>query len=112
VLQHRQNHDTSQLLSVSVDERPDLATRFRVAEVPTLLVIENQKVVLRIIRTRGSRDLERNGMAERVRGCVDPCHPAHFGREGVPCAVHVQASRSPVPDEARVGASLIPPAMH
>jgi thioredoxin-like negative regulator of GroEL len=58
VLQRRRNHDSFQLLNVSVDDRPDLARRFRIAEVPTLIVIENKKVVGRIVRSRGCRDLE------------------------------------------------------
>lgn len=58
VLQRRRNHDTFELLRVSVDERPDLAERFRVDEPPTLLVIEDRKVKCRIVAPRGCRELE------------------------------------------------------
>ena len=58
VLQRRHNHDTFQLLRVSVEDRPDLAERFRVDELPTLLVIADQKVQRRIINPRGCRELE------------------------------------------------------
>ena len=44
--------------SVNADRRPDLATRFRVDEVPTLLVVEDRKVQKRIVAPTGCRDLE------------------------------------------------------
>ncbi|MFL5912630.1 MAG: thioredoxin family protein [Gaiellaceae bacterium] len=58
VLQRRRNHDTFDLVKVPVDRRPDLATRFRVEEVPTLLVVEDRKVRKRIVAPSGCRDLE------------------------------------------------------
>lgn len=58
VLQRRHNHDTFQLLRVSVEHRPDLAERFAVDELPTVLVIADRKVQRRIINPRGCRELE------------------------------------------------------
>ena len=59
VLQRRHNHETFELVRVSVDERPDLAERFRVEKVPTICVVEEQKLRKRIVTPRGCRDLER-----------------------------------------------------
>ena len=58
VLQRRHNHDTFDLTRVSVDSRPDLAERFRVDAVPTILVVDGRKVRGRIVDPRGCRDLE------------------------------------------------------
>ncbi len=58
VLQRRKNHDTFDLVRVPVDRRPDLASRFLVDEVPTLLVVEGRKVRKRIVAPTGCRDLE------------------------------------------------------
>jgi len=66
VLQRRRNHDTFDLLKIPVDRRPDLATRFRVDEVPTLLVVEDRKVQKRIVAPSGCRDLEA-GLAHWLR---------------------------------------------
>jgi thioredoxin-like negative regulator of GroEL len=59
VLQHRHNHQTFELVRVNTDERADLAERFDVAEVPTLLVLEEHRVVRRIVSPVGCRELER-----------------------------------------------------
>lgn len=59
VLQHRRNHETFTLVRVSVDERPDLAKRFAVEQMPTLCVVENGRMTKRITDTRGARDLQR-----------------------------------------------------
>jgi thioredoxin-like negative regulator of GroEL len=57
VLQHRRNHDTLVIRRVSVDERPDLAERFRVTTVPTLLLIHDHKVQRRITDPKGASEL-------------------------------------------------------
>jgi thioredoxin-like negative regulator of GroEL len=59
VLQRRRNHATFDVTRVSVDDRPDLARKFRVCEVPTICVVENRRLELRIVSPRGCRDLER-----------------------------------------------------
>lgn len=58
VLQRRRNHDTFDLVRVSVDRRPDLAEKFRIETVPTICVIEGQKLRRRIVAPRGCRELE------------------------------------------------------
>ena len=58
VLQRRHNHDTFNLIRVAAEHRPDLAERFRVRELPTILVVAERKVKQRIVSPRGCRDLE------------------------------------------------------
>lgn len=58
VLQRRRNHDTFELIRVAVDKRPDLAERFLVDDVPTLLVVEGRRVQKRIVAPAGCRELE------------------------------------------------------
>lgn len=58
VLQRRQNHETFALVPVSVDERPDLAEKFRIEETPTICVVEGRQVQARITAPRGCRELE------------------------------------------------------
>ncbi len=58
VLQRRHNHETFDLVRVPVDRRPDLAERFRVEDVPTVLVVERRRVKRRIVAPRGCRELE------------------------------------------------------
>ena len=58
VLQRRANHDF-ELVRVPVDERPDLAERFRVETVPTLCVVVDRRLRKRIVAPRGCRELER-----------------------------------------------------
>jgi len=53
VLQRRSNHDTFILHRVECETHPDLAERFRVGELPTLLVIEQNRVQARLERPRG-----------------------------------------------------------
>jgi len=58
VLQRRQNHETFELIRVSVDQRPDLAEMFRVEEVPTICVIVGRRLRRTIVAPRGCRELE------------------------------------------------------
>jgi thioredoxin-like negative regulator of GroEL len=58
VLQRRQNHDTFLLRQVDVDEQPSLAERFRIEEVPTLLVVAGSRVQGRLKHPIGCRDIE------------------------------------------------------
>jgi thioredoxin 1 len=58
VLQRRQNHRTFALVPVSVDERPDLAEKFGIEEVPTICVVADRKLQRRIVAPRGCRELE------------------------------------------------------
>ncbi len=59
VLQRRKNHGTFRLLRVDETERPDLVKRFRVTELPTLVVVEGRSEKARLERPRGCRDIEK-----------------------------------------------------
>jgi thioredoxin-like negative regulator of GroEL len=54
VLQRRGNHDTFDVIRVDVSRRTDLAERFRVAVVPTIVVVESNRVKGRLQRPRGN----------------------------------------------------------
>lgn len=58
ILRLRRNHEAFEVVRVDVRERPDLAQRFRIEVVPTLLVVEGRRVVRRIISPSGP-ELER-----------------------------------------------------
>jgi thioredoxin-like negative regulator of GroEL len=58
VLQRRQNHSTFRLAVVREDERPDLLERFRVEELPTLVVVDGGRVRARLERPRGCKQIE------------------------------------------------------
>jgi hypothetical protein len=58
VLQRRRNHETFELVRVPVERRPDLARRFHVETLPTVLVVEEHRVKRRIVAPRGCRELE------------------------------------------------------
>ena len=57
--QRRKNHATFELVRVNVDERPDLAERFGVDVVPTLIVVEGRRVARRIVAPRSGVELQR-----------------------------------------------------
>ena len=59
VLQRRRNHETFDLLRVSVERRPDLAEKFRIEQVPTLCVVEGRKLRRTIVAPGGCQELER-----------------------------------------------------
>jgi len=59
VLQRRRNHDTFELVRVSVDRRPDLAAKFHIEEVPSICVVEGRKLRRTVVAPRGCRQLER-----------------------------------------------------
>jgi thioredoxin-like negative regulator of GroEL len=58
VLQRRKNHDTFVIHHVDIDEHPDLAARFRIDEVPTLVVIHERRVQARLTHPRGCRAIQ------------------------------------------------------
>ena len=58
VLQRRANHATFRMYSVDADAHPELAERFKVEAVPTLLVVEEKRVRGRLEAPRGCRDIE------------------------------------------------------
>ena len=53
VLQARRNHETFLVHRIDINERPDLAERFRVTAVPTIVVITRGKVRVRLTSPRG-----------------------------------------------------------
>lgn len=59
VLQRRGNHDTFRVQRVNEAARPDLIERFRVDELPTLVVIERKSVRARLVSPRTSQEIER-----------------------------------------------------
>jgi thioredoxin-like negative regulator of GroEL len=58
VLQRRANHDTFRLHRIDVDEQPALAHRFRVEALPTLLVIDNRRVHVRLEGPKSCREIQ------------------------------------------------------
>jgi len=58
VLQRRRNHGTFRLYRVDQAERPDLAERFGVVELPTLVVVESKQVRGKLEKPRGCREIE------------------------------------------------------
>jgi thioredoxin-like negative regulator of GroEL len=58
VLQRRRNHETFDLVRVSVDSHPELAERFGVDRLPTLCVVEGRKLRRRIVEPHGCREIE------------------------------------------------------
>lgn len=59
VLQRRRNHDSFKLIRVSVEQRPDLARRFNVETVPTIVVVDDRRVRRRIVSPSGCGELAR-----------------------------------------------------
>ena len=58
VLQRRHNHETFELVTVEVKERPDLVERFGVDEVPAIFVVHGGAVLARVDTPKGRRELE------------------------------------------------------
>jgi thioredoxin-like negative regulator of GroEL len=59
VLQRRRNHESFRLYNIDVDEQPELAARFLIDEVPTIVVVEGKHVQGRLQAPRGCREIER-----------------------------------------------------
>jgi thioredoxin-like negative regulator of GroEL len=59
VLQRRRNHDTFRFYSVANEEHPELIERFRVRQMPTLVVLEDKIVRATLETPRGCREIER-----------------------------------------------------
>lgn len=58
VLQRRHNHETFDLVRVSVDARPELAEQFGVDEIPTVVVLDGRRVAARLVSPRHSQGIE------------------------------------------------------
>jgi thioredoxin-like negative regulator of GroEL len=57
VLQHRANHSSVRLVRSDAEQRPDLAERLRVTEIPTFVVVADGRVRERIVKPSGSREI-------------------------------------------------------
>jgi thioredoxin-like negative regulator of GroEL len=57
VLQRRRNHESFRVHKVDVTDRPDLAERFRIEQVPTLVVVDDKRVRARLSVPRGCADI-------------------------------------------------------
>jgi thioredoxin-like negative regulator of GroEL len=57
VLQRRRNHESFRVHRVDVADRPDLAQRFRIEEVPTLIVVDDRRVCARLSVPRGCAEI-------------------------------------------------------
>jgi thioredoxin 1 len=55
----RKERDRLRVTRVDVDDRPDLAERFRVSEVPTLVLVKGKKAVARIDGRTSAPRIER-----------------------------------------------------
>jgi len=58
VLQRRHNHESFELVRVDVEEHAELAERFLVEDIPTIVVVEQKRVQGRLVSPRGCRDIE------------------------------------------------------
>jgi hypothetical protein len=57
VLQHGRNHHTFNVIRVPVESQPELAARFSVDVVPTLIIVEARRVQARLETPKGARQL-------------------------------------------------------
>jgi len=58
VMQRRKNHDTFVVHRIETSRSVELAERFRVADVPTVLVVDGRRVRARLVRPTGCADLK------------------------------------------------------
>jgi thioredoxin-like negative regulator of GroEL len=58
VLQRRGNHETFRVLRVSTEQRPDLAVRFGVDTIPTLIVLDGASIGGTLTAPRGCEQIE------------------------------------------------------
>jgi thioredoxin-like negative regulator of GroEL len=59
VLQRRANHDTFRIYRVDAQQQADLVERFGIETIPTLVIVEEQRVRDQLPNPRGCRDIER-----------------------------------------------------
>lgn len=58
VLQRRRNHETFLVHRIDVDQRPDLAERFRVSKTPALFVLDGKRIAAKVEKPRSSKQLQ------------------------------------------------------
>jgi len=57
-LQRRGNHSTFDLRKIALEDHPEVHERFRVEDVPTLVVVENRRVARRLSRPRRGAEID------------------------------------------------------
>jgi hypothetical protein len=58
VLQRRRNHDTFKYYAVAREKRPDLVSKFGIEVIPTLAVLEDQRIAALLEGPRGCGEIE------------------------------------------------------
>jgi thioredoxin-like negative regulator of GroEL len=58
VLQRRSNHDTFEVLRVDADAHTELAERFKIETIPTLVVVADNRAQAWLPNPQGCRDIE------------------------------------------------------
>jgi hypothetical protein len=58
VLQRRRNHDTFELVRVSIDARPELAQEYEVEEIPAVVVVDGGRVAAKLLSLQFSHEVE------------------------------------------------------
>lgn len=56
-LQRNRNHDTFFVRRIDVTRHPQVAARFRVEKLPVLCVVEDRRVVRRVVAPRGTPEI-------------------------------------------------------
>lgn len=62
-LQRNANHGTFELRRIDVTRHPQVAARFRIEKLPVLCVVEDSRVVRRIVAPRGTPEI-RSALAD------------------------------------------------
>jgi hypothetical protein len=57
VLQRRHNHQTFVVHQVPQEERPDLHERFKIAALPTLMIVDGKRVHGTLVQPRGTQQI-------------------------------------------------------
>jgi thioredoxin-like negative regulator of GroEL len=58
IMQRRKNHDTFRVSRIDITKRPDLAERFRITQIPALIVVTDNRVRARLDRPIGCTDIK------------------------------------------------------
>ena len=58
VLQRRRNHESFVVRHVEVESRPELAERYRIEQLPTILVVEDKRLRMRLEKPRGCVEIQ------------------------------------------------------
>jgi hypothetical protein len=58
VLQRRRNHETFVIHRIEMTERPDLVKRFKIAEAPALVVVNDKQIRGRLERPRNAVEIQ------------------------------------------------------